>query len=161
MSTDTDAIDRAATEHAEARKAARAGRRAFRQMPIVSAFVAAMQRAIGLYREARGQGVSREDACRGLELELREAWPKSVSKFRPACDACEDTGFVEMTCWDQQRCSRKLCADNPERQHPYVVPCHCIKGDRFKPRQVSQDDVIAAAGRTAKKKARGWRQVGA
>lgn len=155
----TEAIDRAATELAEARKAARAIRRDFARSP-ESAFVRVMKGVITQYLQARKDGVSRDDGIRGIEEELRAAWPKSVSKFAPNCQACEDTGWMERTCWDQQRCSRKLCIDNPERQHLYVVPCHCAKGDRFRPRQFTPEDAIAVASRTKKKKPGGWRQVG-
>lgn len=154
----TEFIDRAYEELAEAKKAARAGRNAFRAEPILSLFVRTMRKAMQLYRDARAQGIAREDARRGLEEELRGAWPKSVSKFRPNCDACDDTGYREMACWDQQRCFRKVCAANPEKQHSYVVPCECPKGDRFRPRTFTSGDELTAVGKTRKK--RGWRQVG-
>lgn len=156
----TQAADRAFVELAEAKKAARASRRAFAQSPI-SAFVRKMRAVITEYLKARLAGVSREDGIRGIEEELRGAWPKSVSKFRPNCDACDDTGYVEHTCWDQQRCGRRVCAANPERQHLYVEPCHCPNGDRMRAKVATTDDAIAAAGRTQKRKTRGWRQVGA
>lgn len=155
----TDAIDRGRDEFYAAKKAARDARRAFVQSADMG-FVRAMRHAIRQYLEARIQGVSREDGCKGLEEELRAAWPKSVSKFRPACDNCEDTGWVEKTCWERQRCGREVCARNPERQHAYVEPCHCAAGDKKRTRVFTPDDAMAAVSRTAKKKT-GWRQVGA
>ncbi len=86
--SDQDTIDRARMEFYDARKAARASRKAFTESPN-SAFVLAMQSTISQYLQARDAGVSREDGLRGVELELRGAWPKTVSKFAPACIACE------------------------------------------------------------------------
>lgn len=135
----------------DAAKAARASRRAFASSP-VSAFVRKMRDVIALFLRAREEGVSREDGIRGIEEELRAAWPKTVSKFKPACDECDDTGWREMVCWDRQRCGRKLCAANPERQHAYVVACECAAGDRMRRRQRTTDDDLAAVGKTAKKR---------
>jgi hypothetical protein len=111
-----------------------------------------MQGAVSQYLQARTEGVDREHAIAGLDAELRAAWPKSVSKFKPACDACDDTGYREMTCWDSQRCGREVCARNPERQHAYVVSCDCVKGDRFRPKTFTPDDQLASVGRTQKKR---------
>lgn len=150
--------DAAYVELAEARKAVRAARRAFRSSPD-SAFVKTMRGVMEQYLKARSEGVSREDGIRGIEAELRAAWPKSVSKFRPECDACDDLGWVERVCWDQHRCGRKVCAVNPERQHAYVEICHCPKGDRFRPKAWTPDDQIAAVGKTQRKKS-GFTRVG-
>ncbi len=155
----TDAIDRAKAELREMQRAARKTRRAFVASPD-SAFVQAMQAVISQYLAARAAGVSREDGIRGIEMELRSVWPKSVSKFRPDCDNCDDTGYVDHVCWDQHRCGRDVCAKNPERQHPYVEACHCAKGDKKRARVSTPDDAILAAGRTAKKK-RGFTRFGA
>ncbi len=153
------ALDPAGAQaYRDAQKAVRENRRAFAKSP-ASGFVKAMQHAIQQYLDARSQGVAREDACKGLEMELREAWPKSVSKFKPACDSCDDTGYVDHVCWDQHRCGREVCARNPDRQHAYVEICHCPKGDMKRPRQRGSDDAISGAGRTAKKK-RGFTRFG-
>lgn len=156
MSVNTDA---AYVELADAKKAAKESRKAFRQTPVVSAFVRAMQKAMGLYRQAILDGMSRDLAREGLEAELRAAWPKSVSKFAPKCQTCDDTGYEEQTCWERHRCGREVCARNPERVHAYVVPCHCPAGDAKRKRQWKPDDALTAAGKMPKK--RGWRQVGA
>lgn len=150
--------DAAYVELAQAKREVRASRRAFTKAP-ESAFVRAMLHAMGLYRQARAAGVSREDACKGIEEELRAVWPKATSRFTPACDTCGDTGVIERTCWDRQRCGRRSCAESPERQHAYVEACHCEKGRRFQPKARRFDDDIAAAGKV--KKPKGWRQVGA
>ena len=154
--SDTTTIERAAVELTEMRKAARAGRKAF--AAIYTPFVRAMRKALSLYLQARKDGLSREDAEKGLELEIRAAWPKGVSKFAPQCSSCEDTGWTEYTCWDQRRCGRETCARNPERQHLYVEPCGCANGDRMRKKIRTTEDAIAAAGRS--KKRGGFRQVG-
>lgn len=145
-------------ELAKLRKEARAARRQFARSSL-GAFARAMLAAFGEYEQARRDGVSREDGCRGLEAVLRDAWPKRPSKFAPKCDACDDTGYREMTCWDRHRCYREECAMNPERQHPYVVPCDCAAGDRMRPRYRSGDDDLAAVGKTQKKR-RGFSRMG-
>lgn len=153
--------DPARDEFYAAKKAAREARRAFASSAD-SGFVRTMQGAMAEYLRMRDQGVSREDGIRGLEEELRGAWPKSVSKFKPICDACEDTGYREMVCWDQQRCGREVCAKNSERTHPYVVACDCAEGDKKRDRKhlMTPDDALAQVGRTQKKRQRIWRQVG-
>jgi hypothetical protein len=157
--SDQATIDRATEAFYAAKRAARAGRKAFALSPDAG-FVRTMQGAIAQYLEARGQGVSRDDAVKGLELELRGCWPKAVSKFLPVCGHCEDTGWMEHTCWDQHRCGREVCAKNAERQHLYVEPCVCANGDRMRKKVHSTEDAMAAAGRTKKRKSGGWRQAG-
>ncbi len=154
--SDQSAIAAATAEFYAAKKAARANRKAFASSAD-SAFVTAMQGAIGQYLTMRAQGVSRDDGIAGLELELRDCWPKTVSKFAPHCPACEDTGWVEHTCWDQHRCYRPTCTNNPERQHLYVEPCICPKG--AKPKTRSAEDAITKVGRTGKRTPGSWRQV--
>jgi hypothetical protein len=134
-----------------ARKAARDARRAFAASGD-SRFVQVMQSAMRQYVQARSQGVEREHAIKGLEEELRGAWPKSVSKFTPTCDACEDTGYREMTCWDRQRCGRKVCAVNPERVHLYAVPCNCATGDKMRTKYRAPEDELTRVGKTQKKR---------
>jgi hypothetical protein len=144
-------------ELAEAKKAVRASRRAFASTA-ASVFVKAMQAALALYRQARAAGTPRDDAAAGLEQALRGAWPKAPSRFRPDCDNCDDTGYVEHFCWHEQRCGRKSCSENPERQHAYVTTCHCPKGDRKRQRVRDAADQIAAAVKT-QKKPRGFARV--
>ena len=151
-------LQRATAEFYAAKQAARANRKAFAASPD-SAFVKAMQSAIGQYLQARAQGVSRDDGIAGIEAELRGCWPKGVSKFTPDCPHCEDTGWMEHTCWAEHRCGRDVCAKNPEREHLYAEPCTCTKGDRMRPKSKSTEDAIAAVGRTAKRKPGSWRQV--
>ena len=77
-------IDAVREAHDALRKTARAHRRAFAASPL-SAFVTAMRAAMDEYRTFRREGVSRDDACRGLEAVLRDAWPHQASKFDDAC----------------------------------------------------------------------------
>ncbi len=157
--SDVTSIERAAVELAEMRKTARAGRKAF--AAVFSPFVRAMRKAIKLFLDARADGVSREDAEKGLELELREAWPKSVSKFAPDCGSCDDTGWTEHLCWADRRCGRKWCAAAlSSSQHLYVEPCGCAAGDRMRKKIQTTDDGIAAAGRMVKKRAGSFSRVG-
>ena len=150
--SDQPAIDRSTQEFYDARKAARQSRKAFAASPD-SAFVTAMQGAISQYLQARDQGVSRDDGIRGLEMELRGCWPKTVSKFAPACIACDDTGWVEYECIDGgRRCGRELCAQVRERAHLYVEPCGCAKGKRTQPKPADHGDIANAAGKTAKRR---------
>jgi len=158
--SDSEAITRAATELVEMRRAARTGRKAFAASPM-SKFERTMRGVMTSYLTARREGVSREDGIRGIEEELRAAWPSPMSKFAPACGSCEDTGFVERTCYDRQQCGRKFCSRHPEREHLYVEPCGCAKGDRMRAKVRSTEDAIAAVGRTQKRKAGNWKQVGA
>lgn len=157
--SDTTTIERAAEEVTAMRKAVRDKRRAF-AASVFSVFERAMRKALGLYLDARRQGVSREDAEKGLELEIRAAWPKSVSKFAPQCGSCDDTGWTEHTCWERHSCGREVCARNPERVHLFVEPCGCAAGDRMRKKIRTTDDAIQAAGRTQKRKAGNWKQIG-
>lgn len=146
MSTDT-----LRDEHQALRKQARDSRRAFAQSAS-SGFVKAMQEAMNDYRQARADGVSRDDACKGIEAVLRDAWPHRASKFAATCQACDDTGWREMFCDDRMRCGRQRCATNPEIQHAYVEPCQCPSGDKKRARVRTGDDAMAAVSKTAKKR---------
>jgi hypothetical protein len=118
-----------------------------------------MREAISDYTRARTQGVSRVDAIKGLEACLRDAWPGKTSKFSHTCDACEDTGYLESMCWEQERCGRQRCALTPSLEHRYVTPCHCLRGQRMTQRVRQVEDHLAAVGRR-KAKPRGFSRVG-
>jgi hypothetical protein len=126
----------------------------------VTAFVRAMQKVMDDYRDARAAGMSRADAVKGIAAELRSVWPHHPTKFGPQCDACEDTGWREMSCWSEQRCGREMCAKaHPGHEHLYVVPCDCPKGDpKGKGRQRQMDD-ISEAMKVRKPKPRGFARV--
>lgn len=139
-------------EHESLQRAVQQSRKAFAAGP-ASPFVKAMQDTMDEYLRMRKEGVSREDAVKGIEAVLREVWPKPTTKFPPACDGCEGTGWHRRTCWHEQRCGRLRCQQlHPAWEHFYVVPCHCTDGDRFRPRAVESDDEIAAMSRTETRK---------
>lgn len=143
--------DQARDEFYAARKAARDARRAFSRSADAG-FVRTMQNAMREYATARAAGVSRDDACKGIEAVLRDAWPHRPSKFDAKCALCDDTGWRELYCDDRMRCGRERCAKNPEIQHAYVEPCQCAEGDKKRKRTWSGEDQIAAVGKTSKKR---------
>lgn len=127
----------------------------------VTAFVRTMQRVMDEYREARAAGISRADAVKGIEAELRSVWPHRPSKFGPQCDACEDTGWREQTCWSDLRCGREMCAKaHPGFEHLFVVPCDCQKGDRRAGRGMDTPDAVAEAMRIRKPRAKSFSRFG-
>ena len=134
------------------RQQARQARRAFASEP-VSAFVRTMRDVMAQYLRARAEGVSREDAVRGIEAELREAWPGNTSKFVPDCAFCDDTGWREHVCTEALRCGRERCArQHPAWEHPYVASCGCQTGQTHRRRVQTPDDAVNATGRTQKPK---------
>lgn len=151
-------VDPLREEHNRLRAEARASRREFSKNP-VSRFAREMWDAITGYLGMRKDGVSREDACRGLEEVLRGLL--KVTKFPSACDTCDDTGWQERRCTHQMRCTRKWCAmQHPAHEHTFVVPCHCPAGDSKRKRERQVDDELAAASRVQKRKSRGFSHVG-
>ena len=127
---------------------------------MATTFVQTMTATMGEYLRMRAQGVSREDAERGIEAVLREAWPKRTTKFPPQCDECDDTGWAYHVCTHQMRCSTHAQRDlHPSVEHSYVTPCHCAKGDRHRKQARGLDDEIAAVGKVQRPQ-RSWRQVG-
>ena len=102
------------------------------------------------YLKMREQGVSQEDACKGLEGVLREVFP--LSKFGPRCLECDDSGWRERVCWANQRCGREWCAKaHPAHEHAYLEPCGCPAGDRHRARLARGDEALAAVGKVTKK----------
>lgn len=138
------------------RKAIYAKRNAFQA--VAGLFVRTMRQAMDAYRQARAEGVERDDAIKGLEHVIRETWPKPATKFPPQCDLCEDTGYQEHVCRQYARCERRTCNQKGEAwQHLFVRPCECAKGVRFEPTSRPVAD-LAAVGRVAKK--RGFSRMG-
>jgi hypothetical protein len=96
----------------------------------VAEFVAEMKAAMLAYLGMRREGVSREDACQGVEAVLRGSWSKPVTKFPPRCDLCDDSGWLFRTCTDGMRCRRESChKKHPASEHSYVEKCGCVAGD--------------------------------
>ena len=128
---------------------------------VFSPFVRAMTECMAAYREARAQGLERADAAKGIELVLRDTWPKATTKFGPTCQACEDTGYQEHICRPYVRCGLRFCESKGEAwQHPFVTPCDCVKGQRYARRGPEPEQAAESLGKVSKAK-KGWRQVGA
>jgi hypothetical protein len=139
----------------ELRKAARASRRAFAASPL-SRFVNKMQECMRDYLKAREQGVSREDAVKGIEEVIRDVWPKRPSKFQ-TCVGCDDTGWRLVECNHGLRCGRERCSwGDTTWVHDFVVACECAKGEPFRrsgqKRQPRGEDDLSEVGKTRKRK---------
>ena len=144
----------------EATKAARAARKARQAFSSAwSTFVRTMRQTMDAYHEARRNGVQRDDAIKGIEFALRDTMPLKVTKFKPDCELCEDTGAVYEVCRPYARCGRNKpsCESKGEQfQHTYVVPCVCQLRSRYIPKAKSelQDDI----GKVSKKSDR-WSKI--
>lgn len=116
-------------------------------------FAKAMMEAMDAYLVARKQGMDRDTAIKGLESVIRETWPRPVTKFGPQCLVCDDIGYEEMRCRQWARCLRDKCNLKGEAwEHNYVVPCQCVKGDKFRARTYQADEATAGIGKVAKKR---------
>ena len=124
-------------------------------------FARTMIAAMTQFDDMRKAGVSFEDACRGIEAELREVWPGRTTKFQQ-CPGCGDTGYQERSCVHSMRCSRLKCAHaEASWEHAYVTPCDCPRGDGFKGKgPANPEDMLAAVGRRKKPAPKGWSQGG-
>lgn len=139
------------------RASARASRRDFAQSSM-GRFERVMRAAMRDYLSVREQGVSREDAVKGIEAVLRDVWPIKGPRYCPVCDVCDDTGWRLRTCTHELRCARtRICHyAEPEWKHTYVVPCDCAAGDKFRAKLQTREDALVSIGRTKTKK-KGWR----
>lgn len=139
------------------RREAAVNRRRFGEVygPITKTLMGAMDE----YHRMRSEGVSKDDAVKGLELVLREVMPMKGTPPR-ICEDCTGTGWELRHCRYGARCNRRLCGEAPpgEREHDYVVPCHCPLGDRFKRRSEPTDDTVV--GKRPKRRVGGWRTIG-
>lgn len=143
-------------ERAAALKAAREARKGFVQT--LGRIARTLMDAMTEFARMRQQGVSHDDACRGLEGVLRDVWP--ASQYQPACAICEDVGWEERVCQHRVRCGRKWCGlAEPAWEHRYVSPCACGAGDRHRERVYQPEDAIAAVGRTQRPR-RGFSRIG-
>lgn len=139
-------------------RSARAARQAF--AGTFGPFVRSMRRAMDDFRQAREAGMSQADAERGLEAVLRDSWEKPATKFPPLCDACDDVGWREMTCWSAQRCGRKICTDmRDDWGHFYVESCGCVAGDKLRKKTRTYDEGLAAVGRRKKPALKGFNRL--
>ena len=141
------------------RAEARAKRLAFASSP-ESRFVRTMKECITDYSRAIAEGVSQEDAVKGLESVLRAESPFRISKFKD-CDGCGGSGRRLLECNHALRCGREACSEREEGYaHTYVVPCECDKGDKFRARPTVVEDDLAQAARAKRRKQTGWTQWG-
>jgi len=141
-----------------ARRVALKARKAF--TAVLSPFVRAMRECMTAYLEARQQGVERADAAKGIELALRDLWPKPTTKFGPQCQACDDTGYQEHVCRPYRRCERPRChAKGEDWQHTYVTPCDCARGLRCTPKSITAESAAASVGKVSKP-SRGFSRIG-
>jgi len=118
----------------------------------------ALADAMDEFHRMRAQGVSRDDAVKGLETVLRDVIPQS--RFPDSrCAGCDNTGWRETVCTHQRRCGRESCSlAEPSWEHRYVVPCECLHGDRHRPKPArGGDDALVAVGKTKK---RGFTRLG-
>lgn len=147
-------------EIAAAKRSATLNRSKFIRSP-EGQFARLMMAAMREYHRMRDEGVSREDAIRGVEIELRDSWPlRRIARAEP-CVGCGGTGWRLTSCDYSLRCQRENCQSTPpEWTHPYVVPCDCELGDRFRPSANANFDPLASVGRSKKKKEKTWTRLG-
>lgn len=148
------------TEVADLRRAVGSARRAFARSPL-GRLARVMQHAVSEYLTARAEGVSRWDACKGLEEVLRAEIP--LSRFPGPCETCDGTGWALETCRHGARCHRRRCGPAPPTwEHPYALPCACPAGDPHRPKIGSGTvEDLATIGRQKKAKRRGFMRLGA
>lgn len=109
-----------------------------------------LERAMDEYRKMRAEGVSREDACRGIEAVLRDVFP--LTKFPPKCDVCDDTGWEYRTCNHAHRCGRWRCSEAAQNEeHNYVTRCTCPLGEAHRPTSGGGEDAITRTGKVGHK----------
>lgn len=92
--------------------------------------------------ELRAAGADAETVARGLEMVVRERWPKPKGRTEPwryLCESCSDSGLT-------------LRAEvNRLGIHVKTgYPCACEQGQRFREKPKTADDAIARAAKTAK-----------
>jgi hypothetical protein len=82
----------------------------------------AVVEAVAEFRRMRREGVSVQDAAKGIEYVLRDAWPVTIPEDDPrlhrACLTCDDTGWEPYT-------ARHRAVREPVQ---FVRFCHCLRG---------------------------------
>lgn len=99
----------------------------------------AFREAMHLWDALKAKGGTMTDLVAGLEQTLRQHWPKGecgCPRCRWTCRDCEDIGAIF------ERRSARIYGG---QMVSVVVPCHCLKGNRFRPKAVDQDDFRQAA----------------
>jgi hypothetical protein len=152
------ADDPLAQEHAQLRADARQQRREFAGS-VEGKFAKVMWGAVSEYLQMRADGVAREDALKGLEDVVRAHWPRGRAReWKYLCDDCRDTGWEYRRCKPYARCQPKHDDWDSEREHDYVVRCHCPKGHI--PTPIGGDDELVKVGRTKRRPTTSWSRPG-
>lgn len=112
----------------------------------------ALAKAQAEYLQMRAQGVSREDAVRGIEQVLRDLYPLR-RLWRYHCETCQDLG------WAIERVAYRL---DPKLTYEAAVFCSCRYGlarlEAERQREARTHDVTQA-GRTSRRRS-GFVRVG-
>ena len=106
-------------------------------------FVTAMVDALSEYRRMRIDGVSREDAVKGLALVVKESWPRGRAEpWKVYCESCQDTGL---------RTVKKPSTLYGGADAEWKEPCQCQKGriwhENHQPKRDTPQTVAASAAR--------------
>lgn len=130
-----------------------------------------------VYREKlKADGASTEEADAGLEVVIRERWPKPHDRtvpWRYICELCGDTGLQMLQCKPGMRCNGlsirtdsphdkpgkylRMCVGSNTSEHDYGVPCVCARGTRFMPKQQNRsDDDFRSAAKSKPKPLAKW-----
>jgi hypothetical protein len=105
----------------------------------------ALREAMTEYHKYRSAGVDRDDAERGLTEVLRGVF--KLTRYPPACEECDGTGWVERRCRQWARCGRRRCQEaDPNLEHTYVDTCVCEAGDRRRARPQADAPSLEAVG---------------
>jgi hypothetical protein len=90
---------------------------------------------------------------------VRAHWPLGrAGEWKYLCDDCRDTGWEYRRCKPYARCQPKHDDWDSEREHDYVVRCHCPKGHI--PTPIGGDDELVKVGRTKRRPTTSWSRPG-
>lgn len=104
-----------------------------------------LMEALRLCDKMRADGVPKAEIRSTLERTLRAAWPQT-REWKFLCEQCRDYGLVMTECVGDATCGRT----NPHQKHDFGRPCWCSKGDRFRVKEKTPDDTMAAAAKVSK-----------
>jgi hypothetical protein len=108
--------------------------------------------AVRIRRQLLADGQTVEQADRYLEGVLRSMWPR-MKPWTYGCSVCSDVGLEMRWC---EGLDRPLCGRTfPHDGHEYGRPCTCARGVRFRPKERTPEDFVAA-GKTPKRQPTRW-----